>query len=121
MSQENGSKLISFDFMEKELNLLAFDLHDDVIQKLAIIKRNLEEGVSRNDGRTILSILYTHPILKLQLNDDGRGFDMNNLNGDGLGISSIKYRLELLNAQYKINSILDEGTELRFEIRISNE
>lgn len=206
----NNPGVISLDFMEKKLNLLAFDLHNDLTQKLAIISRNLQENSSNDDNNILssqyarelldtvrgysnalmtpeelytdfdgsigklcsdfsiyshlelnvkkmglkalsiskedsihlyrilqeflnnahkhslaqkiyLSIIYSHPMLKLTIKDNGKGFDMNNLTGKGIGMNSIKYRLELLNAHYTFNSIKNKGTELKFEIQIANE
>lgn len=206
-----NSKVISLDFMEKKLNLLAFDLHDDMTQKLAIISRNLEENSSINDKNNCLysqyakelldtvrgysntlmtpeelfsdfdeaigklcsdfsiyshlklnvrkmglkalimnkensihlyrviqeflnnahkhsfatqidiSIIYSHPLLRLNIKDNGQGFNMENLNGNGIGMNSIKYRLELLDAKYTFNSTIKKGTELEVEIQVAYE
>ena len=207
----NNSSSLSLDLMEKERNLLAFEFHDDIAQKLSIISRTLEEENSKQNTGSLLSaqyarelldtarcystslitpenlfdnldaslkklctdfsiyshinlhyrkmglkalsmtpdnskhlyriiqeslnnahkhshaksvqifILYSHPKLTVRIKDDGRGFDLNNLQGNGLGLDSIKYRLEMLDARYELKSEIEKGTELRFEVRIGNE
>ena len=208
---KDNFKTQSLDMIEKERNLLAFEFHDNIAQKLSIIGRTLEEGNYKQDKEVLLSakytrelldtvrvfstslrtpenlyenldaslnklctdfsiyshlnlhcrkmgmkalsmtpdnarhlyriiqeslnnahkhsharsirifILYSHPKLTVRIKDDGRGFDLNNLPVNGLGLDSIKYRLELLNAQYELKSEINKGTELRFEIHMANE
>lgn len=202
----------SLNLLEKKLNIISYDLHDDIIQKLAVINRYLEEDLIKhplknkiyldyskdiidkiriisNDLKTpdnqliadfdealeklfadftfyssqnlhikkigikvlnwdyensihfyrvlqeslnnihkhsqaknvFISIIYSCPVISVDIRDDGVGFDLQNPSHRGSGLDSIKYRLELLNAKFKLSSVLGEGTSLNIKIRIENE
>jgi signal transduction histidine kinase len=196
-----------YDQLEKERSLIAFELHDDIAQKLAIIKRyfssknsidkhmNLMEKYSsdvikrvrylsrmlkapdnpdvsfkdyletlfsdfnvlseyRVNRKTVglnalklepsaalhiyriiqeiltnsrihsdateinLLLVYSHPTLNIQYSDNGKGFDPYLVYRKGIGLDSIKYRLEILQGEYTLNSNEGEGTDISIDIPI---
>ena len=60
---KDNSTALSIDLMEKERNILALDIHDDVAQKLSIIGRTLEEESSKGNKETLLSAKYARDLL----------------------------------------------------------
>ncbi len=58
--------------------------------------------------------------LQLLLHDDGRGFDKNNLTSNGIGLSNMKKRAEIIGGTYNIESNLGIGTKLLIEIPMIN-
>ncbi|MBN2655548.1 MAG: hypothetical protein JXR86_00705 [Spirochaetales bacterium] len=202
---ETNSKL--YDQLEKERSLLAFELHDDIAQKMAVIKRyfngrnsidehtNLMEHYASDVIRRVrylsrmlkapdnpdisfkdyletlfsdynvlsdyrlnrkmvglgalrltpiaalhiyriiqevltnsrihseateidLLIVYSHPTLTIKYKDNGKGFDPYMIYKKGIGLDSIKYRLDLLKGKYKLSSAEGEGTDISIDIPV---
>lgn len=205
LKDETNNKL--YDQLEKERSLIAFELHDDIAQKLAIIKRYFS---SRNsiDEHTVLMenyssevikrvrylsrmlkapdnpdvsfkdyletlfsdfnvlsdfklnrktvglnalklkpsaalhvyriiqeiltnsrihseateidllIVYSHPSLNIIYRDNGTGFDPYLVYRKGIGLESIKYRLEILKGSYHMDTAEGEGTDISIDIPV---
>ncbi|MBB6481703.1 sensor histidine kinase [Spirochaeta isovalerica] len=202
---ETNSKL--YDQLEKERSLLAFELHDDIAQKLAVIKRyfnsrnsidehtNLMEHYASDVIRRVrylsrmlkapdnpdisfkdyletlfadfnvlsdyklnrktvglgalrltplaalhiyriiqevltnsrihseateidLLIVYSHPTLTIKYKDNGKGFEPYLIYKKGIGLDSIKYRLDLLKGKYQLSSAEGEGTDISIDIPV---
>lgn len=71
-----------------------------------------------NAKKVIINLEFLKNELKLHINDDGIGFDINalkesstNING-GFGLISMKERVELLNGKFKIDSAVNKGTKI---------
>lgn len=56
--------------------------------------------------------------LSLLLEDDGRGFNPEQLASKGLGLQNIKERIKTLNGQFEINSQVERGTSIVISIPI---
>ncbi|MBI9097506.1 MAG: hypothetical protein JEY91_03460 [Spirochaetaceae bacterium] len=202
---ETNNKL--YDQLEKERSLIAFELHDDIAQKLAIIKRyfkskntidehtelmenyasdvikrvrylsrmlkapdnpdvsfkdyletlfsdfnvlsdfklnrktvglnalKLNPSAALHIYRIIQEILtnsrihseateidlllvYSHPTLNIKYKDNGKGFDPYLVYRKGIGLESIKYRLDILRGEYTLNSLEGEGTDISIDIPV---
>lgn len=205
--RRNETNVKLYDQLEKERSLIAFELHDDIAQKLAVIKRyfnsrnsideqyNLMEhyatdvikrvrylsrmlkapdnpDVSFKDyletlfsdfnvlsdfklnRKTVglnalkltptaslhiyriiqevltnsrihseateidLLLVYSHPTLTIKYKDNGKGFDPYLVYRKGIGLDSIKYRLDLLKGEYRLNSAEGEGTDISIDIPV---
>jgi len=58
--------------------------------------------------------------LNIIIEDDGKGFDIRKVNlKDGMGISSIKTRIEHLNGTFEIDSTLQKGSSVILNIPIN--
>jgi signal transduction histidine kinase len=57
--------------------------------------------------------------VRLSVNDDGKGFDVNNVRAHGLGLSSIAERCKMLSASFKLTSNVGLGTTINIEMPIS--
>lgn len=65
-----------------------------------------------------LIIVYSHPSLNITYSDNGRGFDPYLVYRKGIGLDSIKYRLEILQGEYSLHSNEGEGTDITIDIPI---
>jgi len=63
-------------------------------------------------------MVYSHPTLNIKYKDNGKGFDPYLVYRKGIGLDSIKYRLEILNGDYKLNSAEGEGTDISIDIPV---
>lgn len=196
-----------YDQLEKERSLIAFELHDDIAQKLAVIKRYFNSRNSIDDHTVLMEnyatevirrvrylsrmlkapdnpdvsfneyletlfsdfnvlsdfklnrktiglnalklnpsaalhiyriiqeiltnsrihseateidllLVYSHPTLNIKYKDNGKGFDPYLVYRKGIGLDSIKYRLEILQGEYHLNSAKGEGTDISIDIPV---
>ncbi len=57
--------------------------------------------------------------LCLKIEDDGDGFNVNEISKkDGLGINQIDARIQMMKGEFKIKSVLGEGTKIQVELPI---
>jgi signal transduction histidine kinase len=59
-------------------------------------------------------------LLQLFLKDDGKGFDTNHTNTNGIGLANMKKRTEMIGGEFILESELNKGTKLTIEIPIIN-
>jgi two-component system CheB/CheR fusion protein len=64
--------------------------------------KNLTIGLEKNDGQ-----------VRLQITDDGKGFDERTASKDGMGLKIMRYRAELINAALDIQARDGTGTVVR--------
>jgi len=57
--------------------------------------------------------------LVLTLKDDGKGFNVNTLNADGIGLKNMKKRTELIGGQFKLESLDQKGTTLTIALPLT--
>ena len=60
---------------------------------------------------------YTPGLLKVEIKDNGSGFDINSVNNTGLGLNNMQVRTRLLNGEMRISSEKDKGTTVTLDIR----
>ena len=65
-----------------------------------------------------LLLVYSHPTLNIKYTDNGKGFDPYLVYKKGIGLESIKYRLEILRGDYVLNSAEGEGTDISIDIPV---
>ncbi len=56
--------------------------------------------------------------IELHLADDGIGFDVKQLNSEGIGLSNMKKRIKILNGTYELGSKKNTGTSLVIKIPV---
>lgn len=71
-----------------------------------------------------ISIAYTESELKIEVKDDGKGFDLSPLNENssafGLGIRNMHSRAKLINADFNMNSEMGKGTTVSLMVPLNN-
>jgi len=77
----------------------------------------------KHAGATRLSISITKSESKLVIScrDNGRGFDLEQAVGKGIGLKSLRNRTELTGGQLQIETGIGKGTSLLFDIPLTNE
>jgi len=65
-----------------------------------------------------LLLVYSHPTLNIKYSDNGKGFDPYLVYRKGIGLDSIKYRLDILRGEYNLKSNEGEGTDISIDIPI---
>ena len=59
-----------------------------------------------------IEIFFNELELKILAKENGKGFDVENVNNSGIGILNIKKRAKLIGAEIELKSKINEGTEL---------
>ena len=109
-------------FRIKRLNLLEVDYetnsHDLNINSehalilFRIVQECINNVIKHSKSKKIeLKVLENSTTIKIFVNDSGIGFD-NQLDKNGSGLKNMKSRAEIINAEFKINSISNEGTKI---------
>jgi len=84
-----------------------------------IVQESLHNIIKHAAAKNIkVSIHYTNPALELNIEDDGKGFDISSVqkNNDskmGMGIRNMQNRARLIQAEFTLTSIENKGTRVK--------
>lgn len=59
-----------------------------------------------------VEIIFEEPELIIFVKENGKGFDVEQINQNGIGISNIKKRAKMVNAKVQLSSEINKGSEL---------
>jgi signal transduction histidine kinase len=91
-----------------------------------IVQEILNNIMKHAEAKTIaVKLNYDQKEIRVEINDDGKGFDLRPLNensnsGFGIGIRNMHNRARLIGADFKMNSIIDKGTQVVVSIPVNN-
>lgn len=113
-SFEKMHQQIEFQF---ESNLLE-RCHPSVeINVYRVIQEALHNSIKYAKARhVIISIMKKSDQLFLVIQDDGVGFDVNDLKNDGLGLKHMEERVHQLDGEFVLSSKIGEGTRIQVQI-----
>ncbi|MDQ8003461.1 MAG: histidine kinase [Pedobacter sp.] len=86
-----------------------------------IIYRIVQEAVNNiikhaNASEALVQLNVSDMQLDITIEDNGKGFDVNGIKKNGLGISNLINRIQLLNGSHEISSTINEGTNIYINI-----
>ncbi len=82
-----------------------------------IIQELITNAIKHSKGNNILiQLIKQDQLLSLSVDDNGLGFDANQFNENGLGLSNIKSRVKYLRGELDIDSTLGEGSSFNILI-----
>lgn len=91
---------------------------DILIHAYRIVQELLNNAIKHSGAEKLyVAILYSHPELLIKYSDDGIGYDPKLSRDKGLGLESIRFRMDYLKAEY-LNYSTDGGVELSIRIPI---
>lgn len=90
---------------------VAADLSPDVKIQLLRVVQELLTNIIKHAGATQVNVNFRHTVnnIVLSVTDNGNGFDTGQLK-KGLGLNSLEFRMQYLNAKYKVRSAIGKGT-----------
>jgi signal transduction histidine kinase len=89
---------------------------------LRIVQEFLQNSIKHSKCKNIkVSIQKENDFVKLQIQDDGIGFEIENTVGKGIGLKNIAKRIQLLDGTFNLTSNLLKGTTLQINIPIQHE
>ena len=104
---------------------VAADLPDLPLSALArrnlllAVKETLSNGTRHAGARMIqLKIYLEQGWLKVEISDDGHGFEVTEARPGGKGLSNIRNRMELVHGKAEIRSALHEGTTVTLSVML---
>jgi PAS domain S-box-containing protein len=110
-----------------EVDFRAHDVPNDLPREHAlclfrVLQEALQNAVKHSGANQFEALLNGRPdIIQLTVRDGGVGFDQNaTVMGNGLGLTSMRERLKLVNGQLSINSQLQRGTTIHASVPVSN-
>ena len=96
----------NLDLIDKNLNIVLFQIIQECIQNI------LKHAQAKN---TIIQILNESKSIQLFIEDDGIGFNLNNVQY-GLGLDSIKKLIEFKQGEFRIDSSETKGVKIYVEL-----
>jgi signal transduction histidine kinase len=82
-----------------------------------VAQEALQNAVKYSHGRAVsMHLAYLPDAISLTVSDDGRGFDQQAVNGEGLGLISMGERAEAVSGRLEIRSSVGTGTRVTVRI-----
>lgn len=102
--------------LEKGLDMLP----DEISHSLYRIIQEAVENILRHSNATDVgvSLFSQGKQIKLIVADNGRGFDLNNIQKDHLGIRGMRERIEMLGGTFEVVSNVNHGTQISILIEM---
>ena len=94
----------------------------EVKQGLYRVVQEALSNIAKNGQATKAEIrlVYLEDLVQLEITDDGVGFDINQPR-QGLGLNSMKERVESLSGNFEITSQIGSGTRIKISIPVEDE
>lgn len=81
-----------------------------------ITQEFLQNSIKHSKCKHInVGLIHANNMLELSLNDDGKGFDVNQINTNGIGLNNMKKRTEIIGGTFDLQSSTS-GTKLVIKI-----
>jgi signal transduction histidine kinase len=88
---------------------------------LRIVQEFIQNSIKHSGCKEIkIRLDFKDNDLILLLDDNGKGFDFNNPQHKGIGLDSIRRRIQMLDGKYNFTSNAGSGTNLKISIPINN-
>jgi signal transduction histidine kinase len=106
------------------IEFISNNIPDSLDQRLQIYLYRISQEVINNiskhaaASKVVFSIEYTENTILMNIIDNGKGFDLNNVHEKSNGILNIKERVKLLKGECEFLSKPENGTQIKIKIPI---
>ncbi|MBL0145625.1 MAG: two-component sensor histidine kinase [Chitinophagaceae bacterium] len=84
---------------------------------LRVVQEFLQNSIKHSNCKHInVDLTKQMNFLDLKLEDDGIGFDKNNIKENGIGLSNMEKRTKIIGGNYRLSTSLNKGTQLNIQI-----
>jgi signal transduction histidine kinase len=111
---ERGGFEVVFN-LDKNLDILP----DDIAHSLYRTAQEALENILRhaNASHVLINMLSSGEAIQLEIKDDGKGFDVDDVSNQNLGLRGMRERIEMLGGEFTISSNSQTGTEIFVTIK----
>lgn len=115
--QKNTTAMIE-PYISNRIPLLPKPLEQTIYR---ISQEALKNAVQHANAKNItLDLDFEYPWLRLRIADDGKGFDLDRIDSNPrFGIEGMRERAELVGGEFMVNSSVNSGTELVFQVELA--
>lgn len=115
----NGTKKCRVNFSSNQQNtLLTYQTKSILVR---IVQEFLQNSIKHAGCTNIdVSLSGNSDAVSLRLEDDGKGFDLQNISRNGIGLNNMKKRAELIGGNFNLESTAGTGTKLDITIPLQN-
>ena len=112
---QSGELTISFNSLNTSDILLN---SEEVFNIFRIVQELLQNIIKHSNAvNALVQLSYNNKILYLNVEDDGKGFDLNYISKNkGMGLKNIESRIKILKGTIDFNSASNQGTSVMIEI-----
>lgn len=116
--QVNATGICSAGFEINELPVISISTKSSLLR---IVQEFIQNSIKHSGCKEIKIKLNSFENgLTLLMEDDGKGFDIDNPEHKGIGLDSIRRRIQILGGRYNLESDTGRGVQLRLTIPLNN-
>lgn len=116
--QVNATGICSTSFEINALPVISIATKSSLLR---IVQEFIQNSIKHSGCKEIkIKLNYCDNYLTLLLEDDGKGFDIDKPQHKGIGLDSIRRRIQILGGKYIFESVTGEGTRLNLTIPVND-
>lgn len=116
--QVNATNICSAGFEIAELPDISIAVKNSLLR---VVQEFIQNSIKHSGCKEIkIKISALNDSLGMQLKDDGKGFDFDKPQHKGIGLDSIRRRIQMLGGEYEIKSDAGKGVILSLTVPINN-
>ncbi|AEI49790.1 putative signal transduction histidine kinase [Runella slithyformis DSM 19594] len=114
----NHNRKIHFELLSQyHSNVIA---KDKEVELYSICLELINNTLKHSEATKCTLKIISHPdYIALELSDNGRGFDTQSLKARGRGLKNIQERVESLNGEFRIHSVMEKGSDFLIQVPLA--
>ncbi|WP_298316802.1 sensor histidine kinase [uncultured Aquimarina sp.] len=114
----NGSNIINIDLIVHGFeNRLESEIEINIYRIIQELINNVIKHANANE--ITIQLIFNNNGLNLMVEDDGNGFDVNNKSIYGMGLKNVLSRVDQINGELNMDSLLGKGTTITMDIPLN--
>jgi len=99
-----------------------FSIPKDISLGLLRIFQELLQNTIKHSGASevAVEVVYNSDGIKLRYTDNGKGFNFDKVNSEGIGIKNMESRAQALDGTFQINKTIQSGFEAQIEVPLAS-
>ena len=116
--QVNATGICSASFEINELPVISISIKNSLLR---IVQEFIQNSIKHSGCKEIsIKLNFIDKVLTMLLEDDGKGFDIEHPEHKGIGLDSIRRRIQMLGGKYIFESGTGKGTRLNLTIPVND-
>jgi two-component system, NarL family, sensor kinase len=121
LCEKNSNSSISFEYKSTIDTKKRY--HEEFEMKIYFIITELLNNIIKHSKASVAKVIIEEygNVIQIQVHDNGKGFDTNKFNIiEGFGLNQIRARIYAMKGDLKVNSKIESGTVIAFDVPVSN-